>query len=253
MSRYITIQQYNPCRTRCKIFDNLSVLVTCANRQDANQTLTRFYTSSVCTRLRINVGIEFGSYENRCLFRVKLIGLFAQLDVDDFYFFSRYARTRFFRIQNNIFIVISSDAYVFGYELGPDGQFHHENRGPDGVTYGCYGNIENDVSVRVTHYIADASGYRTITPADEVQINRQFGSDGKALNEIDPGTHHSNLRFGKFTPWGQLYFPKGCSSVRTRNGTIIYFPGVPRPKDDIEPTLSGQPTISNSILQPGKI
>lgn len=137
--------------------------------------------------------------------------------------------------------ILPSDAYVFGYELGPDGQFHHENRGPDGVTYGCYGNIENDISVRVTHYIADDHGYRIITPGEEVEVYRQGAGDEKSSNDLEPGTHHSNLRFGKFTPWGQLYFPKGCSSVRTKNGTILYFPGVPRPKNLTEPFITGAP------------
>ncbi len=144
-----------------------------------------------------------------------------------------------------------TDVYVFGYELSPDGQFHHENRGPDGVTYGCYGNVENDVSVRVTHYIADAFGYRIITPGDEIEVYRQPGEDDKALNDIAPGSHHSNLRFGKFTPWGQLYFPQGCSSVRTKNGSILYFPGVPRPKNKTEPGIYVVPSSSDNVKYVG--
>ena len=49
-------------------------------------------------------------------------------------------------------------AYEFGYEVGPDGQFHHETRGPDGVVYGCYGYIDPNGDLRVYHYVSDGWG-----------------------------------------------------------------------------------------------
>lgn len=97
----------------------------------------------------------------------------------------------------------------------------------------------------MTHYIADDHGYRIITPGEKVEVYRPEGGDDKSSNDVEPGTHHSNLRFGKFTPWGQLYFPKGCSSVRTKNGTILYFPGVPKPKNLTEPYIIGAPATQS--------
>lgn len=53
-------------------------------------------------------------------------------------------------------------AYNYGYAVEPNGQFHHETRGVDGVTYGCYGYIDSDDLLKVTHYVADSQGYRTL-------------------------------------------------------------------------------------------
>lgn len=64
----------------------------------------------------------------------------------------------------------SLGAYEFGYEVGPNGQFHHEIRGPDGVTYGCYGYIDPYGKLRVTHYVADSKGYRVIEPKKPTKI-----------------------------------------------------------------------------------
>ena len=61
-------------------------------------------------------------------------------------------------------------AYNYGYEVGPNGQFHHETRGPDGVTYGCYGHIDSNALIRVTHYVADSQGYRTVEAQKPVLV-----------------------------------------------------------------------------------
>lgn len=61
-------------------------------------------------------------------------------------------------------------AYNYGYAVGPNGQFHHETRGPDGVTYGCYGFIDPVRLLRVTHYVADGQGYRTVEAQKPVVV-----------------------------------------------------------------------------------
>lgn len=68
------------------------------------------------------------------------------------------------------FILIEIGAYNYGYEVSPDGQFHHETRGPDGVTYGCYGFIDQDNVLRATHYVADMKGYRTVEALKPVLV-----------------------------------------------------------------------------------
>ena len=62
----------------------------------------------------------------------------------------------------NLNALISSGSYEFGYEVGPDGQFHHENRGPDGVVYGCYGYVDPTGTARSTYYVSDGWGYRVV-------------------------------------------------------------------------------------------
>ncbi|CAG2068648.1 unnamed protein product, partial [Timema podura] len=61
-------------------------------------------------------------------------------------------------------------AYDFGYEVGPNGQFHHENKGPDGVVYGCYGYVDPDGKLRATHYVSDGWGYRVVKPGQPVEL-----------------------------------------------------------------------------------
>ncbi|EDS37041.1 conserved hypothetical protein [Culex quinquefasciatus] len=62
------------------------------------------------------------------------------------------------------------NSYHYGYEVGPDGHFHHERRGQDGVTYGCYGHVDPNGKLHVTHYVADSRGYRVVEPNKPVQI-----------------------------------------------------------------------------------
>jgi hypothetical protein len=68
-----------------------------------------------------------------------------------------------------LFFLLLQGSYQFGYDVGPNGQFHHEKRGPDGITYGCYGYIDPDGRLRATHYIVD-QGYRVVTPKKPVTV-----------------------------------------------------------------------------------
>lgn len=61
-------------------------------------------------------------------------------------------------------------SYNYGYEVGPNRQFHHEVRGSDGVTYGCFGYQDPDSKFQVTHYVADAHGYRLVQSNKPVKI-----------------------------------------------------------------------------------
>lgn len=54
--------------------------------------------------------------------------------------------------------------------MGPGGQFHHENRGPDGVVYGCYGYIDPNGKPRVTFYVSDGWGYRVVKRGEPVEL-----------------------------------------------------------------------------------
>lgn len=64
----------------------------------------------------------------------------------------------------------SPGAYNYGYEVGADRQFHHELRGADGVTYGCFGYVDTNKKLLVTHYVADGHGYRLIQSDKPVKI-----------------------------------------------------------------------------------
>jgi hypothetical protein len=70
-------------------------------------------------------------------------------------------------------------SYNFGYEVGTNRQFHHEVRGSDGVTYGCFGYFDQDDKLLMTHYVADAHGYRLIESNKPVKIYPVVATDAK--------------------------------------------------------------------------
>lgn len=114
-------------------------------------------------------------------------------------------------------------AYIFGYEVGPNGQFHHENKGPDGFTYGCYGYVDPDGKLQATHYISDGWGYRVVTPGEPVEVfhHKHDPADENKENESSEGSseHEHHGHHGVVTAWGDLYFPKGCGGGRPIEGT----------------------------------
>lgn len=57
-------------------------------------------------------------------------------------------------------------AYNFGTEIDKNTQFHHQSRGPDGITYGCFGYTDDEGNLQSKHYIADAHGFRVLTSSD---------------------------------------------------------------------------------------
>lgn len=59
-------------------------------------------------------------------------------------------------------------AYNYGAEIDDNSQFNHQTRGPDGVTYGCFGYVDNDGKHVSEHYIADARGFRLLTSNNEM-------------------------------------------------------------------------------------
>ncbi|XP_063708781.1 cuticle protein 16.8-like [Culicoides brevitarsis] len=114
-----------------------------------------------------------------------------------------------------------NSAYQYGYDIGPNGQFHHETKGPDGVTYGCYGYIDPDGKLQVTHYVADSNGYRVVEP------NQPTTVFARTINEFDDALNSDNaVEFVRMLRnWDDLYFPKGCG--RTEGGVPANKPTKP--------------------------
>nr|CAD7198152.1 unnamed protein product [Timema douglasi] len=113
----------------------------------------------------------------------------------------------------------NTSAYDFGYEVGPNGQFHHENKGPDGVVYGCYGYVDPDGKLRATHYVSDGWGYRVVKPGQPVELflhhheTNQLDSNNPGEDKEAEHKHH-----GQITEWKYLYFPKGCGGLHRPEG-----------------------------------
>lgn len=98
--------------------------------------------------------------------------------------------------------------YNYGYDVkpsGPVGQFHHENKSPREIVFGCYGYEGPDTKNHMTFYVSDAWGYRPV----------KFGEDLEIFYPADnpPGTGHMN---GQMVKWQDLVFPEMCTNIGDR-------------------------------------
>ncbi|KAG4074665.1 hypothetical protein HA402_004536 [Bradysia odoriphaga] len=113
-----------------------------------------------------------------------------------------------------------TSAYNYGYAVEPNGQFHHETRGGDGVTYGCYGYIDSDDLLKVTHYVADSQGYRTLEHEKPVLVY--------PVNENNVDADEKPYKpKGVMLDWKDLYFPIGCGMAK--GGVILNAPVIRAP------------------------
>lgn len=110
-----------------------------------------------------------------------------------------------------------TSAYNYGYAVEPNGQFHHETRGGDGVTYGCYGYIDSDDLLKVTHYVADSQGYRTLEHEKPVLVY--------PVNENNVDADEKPK--GVMLDWKDLYFPIGCGMAK--GGVLLNTPVIRAP------------------------
>lgn len=65
---------------------------------------------------------------------------------------------------------LDQSAYNYGSEVGENLQFNHQTRAPDGITYGCFGYLDDEGKLQSKHYIADARGFRLLTSLDVVEV-----------------------------------------------------------------------------------
>lgn len=65
---------------------------------------------------------------------------------------------------------LDQGAYNYGAEIDENVQFNHQTRAPDGITYGCYGYLDDEGKIQSKHYIADARGFRLLTSLDLVDV-----------------------------------------------------------------------------------
>lgn len=108
-----------------------------------------------------------------------------------------------------------TDAYKYGYDVSPHGQFHHEVRGPDSITYGCYGYVDPFGQLKTTFYISDGWGYRVVQPGRDVELFLHKHEYHEQKDDHDNHDHHEH--HGVVTPWKNLYFPAMCTHYTNAN------------------------------------
>lgn len=63
-------------------------------------------------------------------------------------------------------ICLPTGRYKYGYAVKKgESQFHHQ-RSLDGAMYGCYGYVDPQGKLFITHYLADKAGYRLVNMAN---------------------------------------------------------------------------------------
>ncbi|KAL9703129.1 hypothetical protein quinque_006647 [Culex quinquefasciatus] len=87
-----------------------------------------------------------------------------------------------------------------------DNHFQHKVKGPDDVTYGCYGFVDPDGKPHLVHYVSDLKGYRVVPPdhATKIYIAR--------LEKSITNVYQASLE--KDVQWKDLFFPPACRTLR---------------------------------------
>ncbi|XP_035894057.1 proteoglycan 4-like [Anopheles stephensi] len=80
-------------------------------------------------------------------------------------------------------------------------QYQHKVKGPDGVTYGCYGFVDPTNGTHLYHYVSDLKGYRVVPPNQPTKVYTERVANSVA-NIYDS--------VGETYDWDKLYFPDVC-------------------------------------------
>ncbi|XP_055538575.1 uncharacterized protein LOC129726040 [Wyeomyia smithii] len=138
--------------------------------------------------------------------------------------------------------------FEYGYHVNTESdQFQHKVKGPDDVTYGCYGYVDPTNKKHLVYYVADHMGYRIIFPNRPTKIFTQRVSD--SLNKLD-GSLKGKDYDEKVVAWNELYLPDSCfrlgdilsSSASTLQHQVVQ-PLVPSSPSPVHPVYS-QPDLT---------
>uniref|UniRef100_A0A182W2A5 Uncharacterized protein n=1 Tax=Anopheles minimus TaxID=112268 RepID=A0A182W2A5_9DIPT len=101
-----------------------------------------------------------------------------------------------------------------------DNHFQHKVKGPDDVTYGCYGFVDPDGKPHLVHYVSDLKGYRIVPPdsATKIYISRLE----RSINNVYQASQEKNVQ------WKDLFFPPACKQLYTET-KVSTPPVTPRP------------------------
>uniref|UniRef100_A0A182PUM7 Structural constituent of cuticle n=1 Tax=Anopheles epiroticus TaxID=199890 RepID=A0A182PUM7_9DIPT len=98
--------------------------------------------------------------------------------------------------------------FDYGYHVQTvNNQFQHKVKGPDDVTYGCYGYVDPSSRKHLVYYVADRMGYRIIFPNRPTKIFTAKLAD--SLNKLDGAVKGKDYD-EKVVEWNNLYMPESC-------------------------------------------
>uniref|UniRef100_A0A6E8W471 Uncharacterized protein n=1 Tax=Anopheles coluzzii TaxID=1518534 RepID=A0A6E8W471_ANOCL len=98
--------------------------------------------------------------------------------------------------------------FDYGYHVQTvNNQFQHKVKGPDDVTYGCYGYVDPSNRKHLVYYVADRMGYRIIFPNRPTKIFTAKLAD--SLNKLDGAVKGKDYD-EQVVEWNNLYMPESC-------------------------------------------
>lgn len=133
--------------------------------------------------------------------------------------------------------------FDYGYHVQSveNNQFQHKVKGPDDVTYGCYGYVDPTNRKHLVYYVADKMGYRIIFPNRATKIFTARLAD--SLNKLD-GSVKGKDYDEKVVEWNNLYMPESCFRL---NEILEPAASNPAPSQKVAPH---QPGTSHVHVQP---
>lgn len=147
---------------------------------------------------------------------------------------------------------VHSGQFNYGYNVNTvSNQFQHKVKGPDDVTYGCYGYIDPSNRKHLVYYVADRMGYRIIFPNRPTKIFTDRVTD--SLNKLDGATKAKSYD-EKVVAWNDLYMPESCfrldeilsgAASSTQQQVVRPEPELPKPTQYTIPTT--RPQTADSV------
>ncbi|XP_058065588.1 uncharacterized protein LOC131215217 [Anopheles bellator] len=118
-----------------------------------------------------------------------------------------------------------------------DNHFQHKVKGPDDVTYGCYGFVDPDGKPHLVHYVSDLKGYRIVPPdhATKIYISRLE----RSINNVYQASQEKNVQ------WKDLFFPPACKQLYSEVKVAA-----PTPKPTTRPTTRRPVTTTRRPTTP---
>uniref|UniRef100_A0A182YJY7 Uncharacterized protein n=1 Tax=Anopheles stephensi TaxID=30069 RepID=A0A182YJY7_ANOST len=124
--------------------------------------------------------------------------------------------------------------FNYGYQVErTNSQFQHKVKGPDDVTYGCYGYIDPVGEKHLVYYIADRLGYRLLAPDQPTKVFTERVAN--SVNKLDADLQGRKLD-EKVVAWNDLYLPSTC---RRLNEIVSITP----PPTTVRPVLPPATTV----------
>uniref|UniRef100_A0A182JN01 Uncharacterized protein n=1 Tax=Anopheles atroparvus TaxID=41427 RepID=A0A182JN01_ANOAO len=119
-----------------------------------------------------------------------------------------------------------------------DNHFQHKVKGPDDVTYGCYGFVDPDGKPHLVHYVSDLKGYRIVPPdsATKIYISRLE----RSINNVYQASQEKNVQ------WKDLFFPPACKQLATETTPRT----TPRPPPRVFTTTTRRPAPTTRSTTP---